>query len=322
MYKNKTFVDKNIFTTIILLFLTILIIINPSKYTLATSNGIALWGKVILPTLLPFFFITKIINELNGIEKISKIFTKPMHKLFNCPGISAYVFLMSILSGYPMGAKIITDLYNSNSISQNDAKKMLSFCSTSGPMFVVGSVGVGMFCDIKVGLILIICHLLGAFLNGFIYRGKKEKELTILSYKTPSKNLLNDSMFSSINAVLMICGFMCIAFVVIEIINTLHLNTPLISLLNTILPHKCGGEIINGILEVTKGCMDISSLNLSLKYSLPITSFLIGFGGISIHLQSLIFIKQFNMSYKLFFVQKLTQGIISCAICFLVCLFI
>lgn len=322
MVKNKTFIDKNIFITIILLFVTVLIIINPSKYTLATSNSIALWGKVILPTLLPFFFITKIINELNGIEKISKIFNKPMRKLFHCPGIGAYVFIMSVLSGYPMGAKIITDLYNSNSISQNDAKKMLSFCSTSGPMFVVGSVGVGMFCDIKIGLILIICHLLGAFLNGFIYRGKKEKEITILSYKTPSKNLLNDSMFSSINAVLMICGFMCIAFVAIEVINTLQISTPITKLLNIILPNNCGVGIFNGLLEVTKGCMEISSLNLSLKYSLPITSFLVGFGGISIHLQSLIFIKQFNMSYKLFFVQKLTQGILSCIVGFIFCLFI
>lgn len=322
MYKQKFLFDTKIFYTIILLIVIIIIIFDPIKYANATSNAIMLWGKVILPTLLPFFFITKIINELNGIEKISKIFSKPMKKLYNCPGISAYVFFMSILSGYPMGAKITTDLYNNKVINQKHAFSILSFCSTSGPMFILASVGIGMFFDIKIGFVLLASHILGTIINGFLYRAKKEKVANISFVKSQSKNLLNDSMFSSINAVLMICGFMCISFVLIEIINTLKINYPIIYLFDTILPNKCGSAFANGLLEVTRGCLDISALNMTNVVSVPLASFLIGFGGISIHLQSLIFIKQFNMPYKLFLLQKFTQGIISCVISFLLCLFI
>ena len=53
---------------------------------------------------------------------------------------------------------------------------MLSFCSTSGPMFIIGAVGAGMFNSTFAGYIMFTSHVLGAFLNGIIYRNIKVKE--------------------------------------------------------------------------------------------------------------------------------------------------
>ena len=77
---------------------------------------------------------------------------------------------MAILSGYPVGSKMIADLYIQGKISKDEAYRMSAFCSTSGPMFIIGAVGVGMFKSSLVGYILFISHSLSAFLNGLIYR--------------------------------------------------------------------------------------------------------------------------------------------------------
>jgi len=80
------------------------------------------------------------------------------------------VFFLSILSGYPVGSKIIADLYKSNEISKTDAIKTASFCSNSGPMFILGSVAIGMFANKTMGILILISHIFGALFNGVIYR--------------------------------------------------------------------------------------------------------------------------------------------------------
>ena len=58
---------------------------------------------------------------------------------------------MSILSGYPIGAKIIHDLYSKDLITEEDAKRMSIFSTTSGPIFIIGAIGVGMLKNYKLG---------------------------------------------------------------------------------------------------------------------------------------------------------------------------
>ena len=97
----------SIFTLIIILFL----IINPNKYINSAFNGILIWAKAVLPSLFPFFFLTKLLTELGGIKILANSLQKFMQKCFHVNGIGSYVFLTSIMSGYPVGAKITSELY-------------------------------------------------------------------------------------------------------------------------------------------------------------------------------------------------------------------
>lgn len=68
-----------------------------------------------------------------------------MRPIFNVPGIGAYAFIMGIISGYPVGAKIVTEFKNNNECSTAEAERLLSFTNNSGPLFIIGTVGVAMF---------------------------------------------------------------------------------------------------------------------------------------------------------------------------------
>ena len=78
-----------------------------------------------------------------------------MYPLFRVPGIGSFAYAMSITSGYPMGTKIVSDLRNQNLCSIEEGQRLLALCSTSGPLFVIGAVAVGMFNNLYLGVILI-----------------------------------------------------------------------------------------------------------------------------------------------------------------------
>ena len=160
---------KFMFSLLILFFIASMII-SPAKYIAQGLNGISAWALNVLPSVLPFMFFTKALSSLGQIEKLTRPFQRVSKTLFNTPPISFYTFFMAILSGYPVGSKMIADLYIQGKISKDEAYRMSAFCSTSGPMFIIGAVGVGMFKSSLVGYILFISHSLSAFLNGLIYR--------------------------------------------------------------------------------------------------------------------------------------------------------
>lgn len=311
--KNK----KNILSIFIILIL-ILLIIDPKNNLNACLNGIILWATAILPTLLPFFFFTSILSNLGFIQKLGKLFYPITRKLFKTDGISGYVYAISVVSGYPMGAKTTAELYENGTISRGQAFKITTFTSTSGPLFIIGTVGIGMFNSSKLGYLILVSHILGAILNGLIYRNCfNEKSHTIVKIK--NKPYLEDSMFNSIKSVLIVGGYVAIFYMLISMFNNFHLLFPFSKFLSLITPidYDTSSAIINGIIEVTRGCVDLSKIALSQKQALVYSTGLISFGGISIFLQALTFLKKFDISIRFYFISKTTQTIVSILIAIL-----
>ena len=171
MKKYKTFLSIFVFYVIINM------IIFPEIYINQAFNGISAWAFNVLPSVLPFMFFTKVLTSLGSLNGLSRIFKRPCKFLYKTHQTSSLVFLTSVISGYPVGAKMTADLYNQGVITRMDAFKMSSFCSTSGPMFIIGAVGIGMLGNAKYGYIIFICHAVGALINGLLYRNLQIKEL-------------------------------------------------------------------------------------------------------------------------------------------------
>ena len=133
--KNNSFLFDAVFTLAILGIMMI-IISNPTTYTNGTIEGLRLFVFAVLPGLFPFMFLVKLLTEIGFIFQITSKLDKFSYKIFGTPGVSIYAFFMSILSGYPIGAKIIADLYQKQLITQKEAQKMSVFCTTSGPIFI------------------------------------------------------------------------------------------------------------------------------------------------------------------------------------------
>ncbi|MBQ8430690.1 MAG: hypothetical protein IJX26_01940 [Clostridia bacterium] len=241
--------------------------------------------------------------------------------------------MLSLISGYPIGAKLICDAYNHNQLDLKSAQKMMSFCSVSGPMFIIGSVGIGIFKSLKFGYLLLLSHILGAIINGFVFRNCYElKKYSILpktsqelmpipqietNHETKSTNILADSMLDSITSILLVGGYIVFAFVLIDLLNNIKIIPMLTNFICNIFNIKntnLVGSMFNGALEMTKGLIGVGANSLSPKLSLVLASFLIGFGGISVFLQSLNFTKNLKLKKSFYIFQKFCQGLFSALI--------
>ncbi|WP_432400655.1 nucleoside recognition domain-containing protein [Wukongibacter sp. M2B1] len=116
------------------------ILVYPSEIIEATRSGIILWANVVLPSLLPFFIGAELLVGLGLVKFIGVLIEPIIRPIFNVPGEASFVFAMSITSGYPIGVKLTSNLRRNGDISQSEAQRIISFCSTSGPLFMIGAV--------------------------------------------------------------------------------------------------------------------------------------------------------------------------------------
>lgn len=317
---------QNILPFIFCLFLVCLILFSSSNL-IATKNGLMLWTNSVLPSLLPFFIATELLNYTNILNLFSKFFSKFTRFLFNVPGIGSYPFLMGIVSGYPIGAKIVTNLYLEKKVSKTEAERLLSFTNNSGPLFIIGTVGIGLFKDTTIGFLLFITHLLACVTVGILFRFWKYNvhDKTSNSYynKKSDSNLnlsnlgevLTVSIKNSIMNVVMIGGFIVLFSVILSILeesNFLNiceaLLIPFFELflidVNFIKP------VLNGILELTNGLKLVANVPcLAISVNIIFTSFILGFGGFSVFFQIYSIVSKSNLSVKPYLIGKFMQGI-------------
>lgn len=315
--------------TLLLFAIIIFLIINPNRYINSAYNGILIWAKAVLPALFPFFFITKLLTELGGIKTLANYFQLIMQKIFHVNGMSSYVLLMSIMSGYPVGAKITSELYEKNIIKNDEAIRLITFTSTSGPLFIIGTVGAGMFVSAKMGFIMLFSHFLGAIFNGLLYRNYKYIPITKSTknkfrFDAIDENILEKSMLSAINSILIVGGYISISFILIDILTDIGIINALNSIVKPILSFfeidsNLSNAIVVGFIEMTRGCYELSTCFTDYTTATTICTFIISFGGLSTMLQAMTFLQRCNVKISFFFKQKITHAILACAISYFFC---
>lgn len=137
-------IKRNALSFIFLIFTVFLVLFSKTNLV-AAKNGLNLWANSVVPSLLPFFIATEVLSHTNIIHIIGKLLNKFMRPIFNIPGEGAYAFLIGLISGYPVGAKIVTKLRQDGLCSKSEGERMLAFSNNSGPLFIVGTVGIGLF---------------------------------------------------------------------------------------------------------------------------------------------------------------------------------
>lgn len=160
-----------------------------------------------------------------------KILEKPVKKFFNVPGEGGLALIMGIISGYPTGAKIAVNFRVNKICSKEEAERLLAFTNNSGPLFILGTVGISLFGNLKIGYILLVSHIISCIIVGLIFKNWKKDKNKIylgLSKKVEKpKNIgikdlgeiLGTSIKKSIITILNIGGFIVIFSVIISILE-------------------------------------------------------------------------------------------------------
>lgn len=327
---------KLILPTIFCLFTICLVIFSKSNLT-AAKNGLVLWANNVVPSLLPFFIATELLGYTNVVNKLGKLLNPIMRPIFNVPGVGSYALLMGIISGYPTGAKIVCNLKEQCLLTDVESERLLAFTNNSGPLFILGTVGVSLFGNTLIGFLLLLTHILACISVGILFRfWKKNKNSNFSNLKININNnkqlvnfsnlgeVLGKSITSSISTIVMIGGFVVLFSVVLSILKNsniiellAHIIFPFFRLFGIQDFNFCT-SFISGILELTNGVMSISTIPCkNISINIILTSFLLGFAGISILLQVYSIIAKSNISIKPYIVGKLLHGLFAALYTFL-----
>ncbi|MDR0937038.1 MAG: hypothetical protein LBM98_10195, partial [Oscillospiraceae bacterium] len=153
--------------------LIVMLVVYPSEAVAAGKDGVMLCLNVIVPSLLPFFVVSALVVELGAADALGVLAAPVMRVLFNVSGTCGAAWIMGFIGGYPVGAKTAIALYNSGKIGKVETERLLSFCNNSGPAFILGVVGAGVFSSGRVGLLLYLVHALSSVLVGIGFRNYK-----------------------------------------------------------------------------------------------------------------------------------------------------
>ena len=320
-------IKRNIISIVFLLF-TISLVLFSNSNLIAAKSGLKLFANSVVPSLLPFFIATELLSNTNIIEIIGKLLNKFMRPIFNVPGEAAYAFLIGIISGYPVGAKIVTNLRNDGICSKSEGERMLALCNNSGPLFILGTVGISLFKSSEIGIILLITHILSCITVGIImglidriqiYYGYKENLVEVRSNKITDISsigeILGTSIKNAIFTVTIVGGFVVLFSVIISILNESKIIDFICTIINPIfktfnIDLNLSKALITGLIELTNGVSLASSFNSKLiSHQVIMCAFLLGFGGFSVLLQVLSITSKSDMSIKSYFIGKVCQAI-------------
>ena len=318
-------IKRNIFTLIFIAFCTSLLLFSTINLP-AIKKGLSLWANSVVPSLFPFFVATELLINTNFVNILGKMLNKIMKPLFNIRGEGAFCFIMGLISGYPVGAKIACNFRENNICTKEECERLLSFTNNSGPLFIVGTIGISMFGNSTIGFLLLITHILASITVGIIFRFWKynncryrDMEDSNFTYKNVNfSNLgevLGKSINNSISTILMIGGFVVIFSSIIAILNASGILNGCILLLKPIfnflhIDTSFIYGILTGLLELTNGINSISAVHIKeISINIIITAFLLGFGGLSILLQVLSITSKTDLSIKPYIYGKLLHGI-------------
>lgn len=316
---------KKYFFTIIFFLFMITLLIFSNNNLIAAQNGLALWAKNVLPTLFPFFVATELLCQTNFTYILGKLLNRLIKPIFNLPGESVIAIILGTISGYPIGAKVVCNLKNQKIITKIEAERLIAFTNNSGPLFILGTVGITLFHNKHLGIILLISHIFSSLTVGYLFRFWKRNKLDVNfreihfnSKLSPIKiseigEILGNAIKKSISSILSVGGFIVLFSVILSILE----NSGILDIINMFLyqfgiSKEISSAIFTGIIEVTNGVNLSSSIYTSLPtLSILLTSFLLGFGGISVLLQVYSIISKENISVKPYLLGKLLQGFLS-----------
>ena len=292
------------------------IIIYPERYITCCLNGFIMWAECVLPSLFPFMVITLIMIKSGFAEKAS-LPLKKITGIFNLPPAAAVCFLISICSGYPAGSKCLLEFYESGCLSKKDMKKLSLLCSTSGPLFIIGSVGVRMFSDKSAGLKILLAHFLSVVIIALLISLFSKREKTEEIRRAPVKgNLLYDSFYGAVISVAVAGGFIAFFSVTARILCDFNFLIVFEKFISLFTDEQSASAVSLGLVEATIGCRELSALKSPL--ALPFAGFLITFGGVSILLQQFAYLQKAGVKALYFIFVKFVQA----TGCFLILLLI
>ena len=211
-----------------------LLLLRPAPAMEAVREALRLCSETIVPSLFPFLVFSALLTALLPTAALDRALSPLMRPIFRLSGDCGAVLALGFAGGYPVGVRTTAALYRQGTLRRSEAQRLLAFCNNSGPGFLLGVVGIGVFGSASAGMRLYMVHIAAALLVGFLFRfyGGSDPLCTHGTKPAaspdvpPLAQLFTEAVTGSFLAVLNICAFVLffmIALRLLSLTGLLHL---------------------------------------------------------------------------------------------------
>ena len=304
---------RSMLGTASLLCLSAAVLALPEQIALGIRSGIEVCLSTIIPSLFPMMLVSIMAVESGLAQRVGKWLSPVSNKLFYLPGEAGSAVLLSVIGGYPAGAKAVTELYERGAVSREQAGRMSLFCFCAGPGFLVGLVG-GLTGNRMLGWLLVAVQMAAVLLTGVLFGRigqKKDENLSEnLCINGSSSCGITEALVSSAGkaakAILQVCLYVIIFSAFNEMLDGAGVSRIVVSTLEDIGMRPAVAEaVLPVLLEVTGGCVRAAGAGL------PLVAFAVGFGGLSVIMQVISITEKVGVNRWRFFAARVFQGTIS-----------
>lgn len=275
---------------------------EPAVSAEGVRRGIRLCTEVIIPSLFPFMIVSSFILKSGIGAVIGKLLNPITQALFALPGEAGTAVFMSMIGGFPIGAKMTAELLESGSITPRQAQRMQVFCLNAGPAFVVGALGSGILGNSKVGWILYASNVTASILLGILTRIADDKQKPLPTAHALYKVINPISAFNSSTAEVAQSIFSVCAWVIV--FNTICTAIAAIPMdKHTLILLKC-------LLEATQGCEAATG-----TLPVPALAAVTAFAGLSVHCQIFSQVRKSGLKAIHFYAARFFAAGLSACIC-------
>ena len=278
------------------LFIVVQIILNSNDYIDCVQSSIIFWKDRIVTTIFPFLLMSEFLINYGFIDVINFLFGNFFKHFFNVNGNVAYIFFMSLISGFPSSAIYINDLYNKNLISYESANKALILCHFSNPLFIIGFIG--NMIGYKYAYYILIIHYLSTIIVGLLFRNLDNGKEINNNFDTKSFGIiLKNSIKKGIDSILLILGTIIFFNILTKTLN--YINLPIFI-----------ENILSMFLELSNGINFILN-NFNYKFTCLFITMILSFGGLCVHFQILSILEDTKIKYQNYLISRIVASLIS-----------
>ena len=328
----------------------VLVLAFPRESLEAGLTGVAIWWDVLFPSLFPFFVVSELMLGFGIVHFFGTLLDPLMRPLFRLPGPGGFVMAMGFASGYPVGARLTSRLWDARLVDRGESERLIAFTTTADPIFLIGAVAVGFFHDVTLAPLLAGAHYGGAVLLGLLLRlqsraapppaggdarngNAPNRSLLLRAFDAmhaarledgrPFGALLLDGIQSGLRLVVVVGGLVVFFSVVIEVATLARVVTALQSgvafaLGLLAIPAPLAAAVVNGLFEVTLGAKSAGQAmsSVSLQAQVAVASFGLSWAGLSVHAQIMSIVSHMPVRYARYAAAKAVQGLLSGAIAY------
>lgn len=327
---------------------TLLLLIFPQQAWTAALRGVSIWWDVLFPALLPFFIISELMLGFGIVHFFGTLLDPLMRPLFRVPGIGGFAMALGFASGYPVGARLTSQLWEQRLVTRVEGERLVAFITTSDPIFLIGAVSVGFFHDASLAVVLGFAHYGTAMLIGLAMRfyGRNEPETPVefdairavsaesrnpiwlrafdamhrarLQDGRPIGTLLQHAVGSALQMNFVVGGLVVFFSVVLEVLTSGGVMSLLHAGIGTALqlfglPGTLSQAVVNGLFEVTLGAKASAGAGseLALMSKTAIAAFVLSWAGLSVHAQIVSLLSRTTLRYAPFLAARFAHGVLA-----------